>query len=86
MNFVMQIEIKSSDGSEIQGAYEELYVHISADTFEKVDAAVSVIELLVTSVSVSFKFRFHNILAITVSVLIESIQPAFCYNSIILSI
>ncbi|XP_059430259.1 uncharacterized protein LOC132163899 [Corylus avellana] len=44
-------EIKSSDGNEIQGAYEELYVQISAETFEKVDAAVSVIELLVTSVA-----------------------------------
>ncbi|KAM1802747.1 hypothetical protein ACFX16_029010 [Malus domestica] len=39
-------EIKSSDGTEIQGEYENLYVHISADTFEKVDAAVAVIELL----------------------------------------
>ncbi|KAM1354373.1 hypothetical protein TB2_028325 [Malus domestica] len=44
-------EIKPSDGSEIHGEYENLYVHISADTFEKVDAAVAVIELLVTSVS-----------------------------------
>ena len=52
----MQIAIKSSEGSEIHGALEELYVHISADTFEKVDAAVSVIELLITSVSVSFIF------------------------------
>ncbi|VVA23268.1 PREDICTED: splicing factor [Prunus dulcis] len=36
---------------EVQGGYEKLYVHISADTFEKVDAAVAVLELLVTSVS-----------------------------------
>lgn len=48
-----QGEIKLSDGNEIHGAYEELCVHISAETFEKVDAAVSIIELLVTSVSVS---------------------------------
>ncbi|KAM2506378.1 hypothetical protein EV1_028506 [Malus domestica] len=44
-------EIKPSDGSEIHGEYESLYVHISVDTYEKVDAAVAVIELLVTSVS-----------------------------------
>ncbi|XP_040993363.1 atrophin-1 isoform X2 [Juglans microcarpa x Juglans regia] len=44
-------EIKLSDGNEIHGAYEELCVQISAETFEKVDAAVSIIELLVTSVS-----------------------------------
>lgn len=54
LTFSLQIEIKSSDGNEIHGAYEELYVHITAETFEKVDAAVSVIELLITSVSVSF--------------------------------
>ncbi|XP_021821408.1 splicing factor 1 isoform X1 [Prunus avium] len=46
-----KVEIKPSDGSEVQGGYEKLYVHISADTFEKVDAAVAVLELLVTSVS-----------------------------------
>ncbi|XP_068660967.1 uncharacterized protein [Aristolochia californica] len=31
--------------------HQELYVHISADTFEKVDAAAALIELLVTPVS-----------------------------------
>lgn len=50
----IQGEIKPSDGNEVQGAYEELYVQISAETFEKVDAAVSIVELLVSSVSVSF--------------------------------
>lgn len=50
----LQAEIKQYAGSDIQGEYEKLYVHVSADTFEKVDAAVAVIELLVTSVSVSF--------------------------------
>ncbi|KAF8010453.1 hypothetical protein BT93_J1171 [Corymbia citriodora subsp. variegata] len=44
-------EIISTDGNDFQGSFEEINVHISADTFEKVDAAVSVIELLVTSVS-----------------------------------
>ncbi|XP_057956416.1 uncharacterized protein LOC131149728 isoform X2 [Malania oleifera] len=44
-------EITASDGTEIQGAYEELYVHVSADTFEKVDAVVALVELLVTPVS-----------------------------------
>ena len=49
----MQKEITLSDGNDVQADYEELYVHISAETFEKVDAAVALIELLVTPVSVS---------------------------------
>ncbi|XP_052186142.1 uncharacterized protein LOC127797339 isoform X2 [Diospyros lotus] len=44
-------EIMPSDGNEAH--YEELYVRISADTYEKVDAAVALIELLVTPVSVN---------------------------------
>ncbi|XP_008812981.2 extensin-like [Phoenix dactylifera] len=44
-------EIMQSDIPEAQGAYEELYVNVSADTYEKVDAAVSLIELLLTPVS-----------------------------------
>ncbi|KAF5930141.1 hypothetical protein HYC85_031014 [Camellia sinensis] len=44
-------EITPSDGNEALVAYADLYVHISADTYEKVDAAVSLIELLVTPVS-----------------------------------
>ncbi|RVX15625.1 hypothetical protein CK203_009188 [Vitis vinifera] len=43
------LEIAPSDG--IQAAHEELYLHISAETFEKVDVAVALIELLVTPVS-----------------------------------
>ena len=31
--------------------HEELYLHISAETFETIDAAVALIELLVTPVS-----------------------------------
>ncbi|GMP91988.1 hypothetical protein CsSME_00042418 [Camellia sinensis var. sinensis] len=46
-------EITPSDGNEALVAYAELYVHISADTYEKVDAAVSLIELLVTPVPVN---------------------------------
>ncbi|OMO80939.1 hypothetical protein CCACVL1_12688 [Corchorus capsularis] len=46
-----KVEISSPDGSEAQDAYEELYVHLSADTFEKVDGAVSLIEILVSSIS-----------------------------------
>lgn len=44
-------EITLSDGNDVQADCEELYVHISAETFEKVDAAVALIELLVTPVS-----------------------------------
>ncbi|XP_022943634.1 splicing factor 1-like isoform X1 [Cucurbita moschata] len=44
-------EIKPTDVHETQNAYEELYVCMSADTFDKIDAAISVIELLITSIS-----------------------------------
>lgn len=33
-----------------------MYVNIAADTYEKVDAAVALVELLITSVSVCHKF------------------------------
>ncbi|KAJ4977837.1 hypothetical protein NE237_008617 [Protea cynaroides] len=46
-------EITQADGDEVQNAYEELYVRVSADTYEKVDAAVALIELLVKPVAVS---------------------------------
>ncbi|TYH04575.1 hypothetical protein ES288_A08G017600v1 [Gossypium darwinii] len=46
-----KVEISTPDGNETQDAYEELYVHLSADTFEKVDGAVALIELLVSSIS-----------------------------------
>ncbi|KAK2641459.1 hypothetical protein Ddye_023222 [Dipteronia dyeriana] len=45
-----KVEISPSDGN-VYSAYEELYIHISADTYEKVDTAADLIELLVTSVS-----------------------------------
>ncbi|KAL0389839.1 UNVERIFIED_CONTAM: Branchpoint-bridging protein [Sesamum calycinum] len=48
-----KVEVTPTDGKEIDNAYEDLYVHVSADTFEKVDAAVALIELLVTPVSVN---------------------------------
>lgn len=40
------------NGKEIDGSFEELHVHISADSFEKVDAAVAIIEPLLTPVDV----------------------------------
>ncbi|KAJ9153357.1 hypothetical protein P3X46_026805 [Hevea brasiliensis] len=46
-----KVEISPSDTNDTHLAYEELNVHVSADTFEKVDEAVALIELLVTSVS-----------------------------------
>ncbi|KAG9457730.1 hypothetical protein H6P81_002238 [Aristolochia fimbriata] len=44
-------EITSADKNDTRDGYQELYVQVSADTFEKVDAAVALIELLVTPVS-----------------------------------
>lgn len=52
-NYSFQVELTSSEEKENQNAYEELYILVSADTYEKVDAAVSLIELLVNPVSVS---------------------------------
>ncbi|KAL4195950.1 hypothetical protein AMTRI_Chr04g243640 [Amborella trichopoda] len=46
-----KIEISQLEGNEDQSVYGDLYVHVSADTYEKVDAAVALIELLVTPVS-----------------------------------
>jgi len=46
-----QGEIKP--GTDIHSSYKEMCVNISADSFEKVDAAMSIIELLITSVTVS---------------------------------
>ncbi|KAG5227553.1 splicing factor [Salix suchowensis] len=46
-----KVEISPSDGNETKVAYEELSVLVTGDTFEKVDAAVVLIELLLTSVS-----------------------------------
>ncbi|KAG8387347.1 hypothetical protein BUALT_Bualt02G0012000 [Buddleja alternifolia] len=49
----MKVEVTPANGKEIDNTYEDLYVHVSADTFEKIDAAVALIELLVTPVSVN---------------------------------
>ncbi|XP_004502217.1 uncharacterized protein [Cicer arietinum] len=38
-------------GTDIQCSYKEMHVNISADSFDKVDAAVSIIELLISSVT-----------------------------------
>ncbi|KAK7331470.1 hypothetical protein VNO77_25695 [Canavalia gladiata] len=38
-------------GTDIQCSYKEMHVNISADSFDKVDAAMSIIELLIVSVT-----------------------------------
>ncbi|KAF7807185.1 splicing factor-like protein 1 isoform X3 [Senna tora] len=38
-------------GNDVPRSYEEMHVNVSADSFEKVDAAVSIIELLIASVT-----------------------------------
>ncbi|KAJ8770126.1 hypothetical protein K2173_011221 [Erythroxylum novogranatense] len=45
-----KIEISPSNENEIRSGYEDLNIHVSADAFEKVDAAVSLIESLLSSV------------------------------------
>ncbi|CAG7872479.1 unnamed protein product [Brassica rapa] len=46
-----KVELTPSDENEIQTSWEELYFQISSDIYEKVDAAIAVIELLISSVS-----------------------------------
>ncbi|XP_009801018.1 uncharacterized protein LOC107793768 [Nicotiana tabacum] len=46
-------KIEATSGENDSGAYEEMYVQVSAETYEKVDAAVALIELLVTPASVT---------------------------------
>ncbi|EPS72819.1 hypothetical protein M569_01939, partial [Genlisea aurea] len=48
-----KVEITAADGKDASAvaAYEDLYVHVSADAFEKLDAAVALVELLLTPVS-----------------------------------
>ena len=65
-----QAEVRQSDIHEAQAAYEDLYIHVSADSYDKVDAAAALIELLLTPVSVSleacslFFYRNCNMLSI----------------------
>ncbi|VFR02799.1 unnamed protein product [Cuscuta campestris] len=47
-----KVEITSSDENETCSIYKEMYIQVLADTYEKVDTAVSLMELLVTPVSV----------------------------------
>ncbi|KAJ0253974.1 hypothetical protein HA466_0115660 [Hirschfeldia incana] len=46
-----KVELSPTDDNEIQTSWQELYFQISSDTYEKVDAAIAVIELLISSVS-----------------------------------
>ncbi|XP_047328800.1 splicing factor 1 isoform X2 [Impatiens glandulifera] len=46
-------EINASDGNETINSCSEVYVHIAADTYEKVDSAVELIEMLITPISVN---------------------------------
>lgn len=46
----MQREITQADIQEAQTTYEDIYIEVSADTYDKVDAAVSLLETLLTSV------------------------------------
>uniref|UniRef100_A0A3B6TGE6 K Homology domain-containing protein n=1 Tax=Triticum aestivum TaxID=4565 RepID=A0A3B6TGE6_WHEAT len=46
-------EVRQPDIHEAQAAYEDIYIHVSADSYDKVDAAVALIEMLLTPVSVN---------------------------------
>ncbi|XP_021728845.1 branchpoint-bridging protein-like isoform X1 [Chenopodium quinoa] len=46
------VEITASDGSDLITSCEEVYIRITSDTYEKADAAASLIELLLSTVPV----------------------------------
>ncbi|KAL9273166.1 hypothetical protein AKJ16_DCAP09293 [Drosera capensis] len=45
-----KVVIKASDGGQVSNSYEEMLVQLSADSYEKIDTAIALIELLVSSV------------------------------------
>lgn len=47
-----------------EGAYDDLHVHITADCIEKVDAAVALIEPLLTPVDVSHLNLMSNVMLV----------------------
>uniref|UniRef100_M1D5F0 Transcription or splicing factor n=1 Tax=Solanum tuberosum TaxID=4113 RepID=M1D5F0_SOLTU len=47
------VPVEVTSGETDSGAYEEMHVQVSAETYEKVDAAVALIELLVTPASMT---------------------------------
>jgi hypothetical protein len=47
-------QVGRRDIKDAEGAFEDLHVHITADTIEKVEAAVALIEPLLTPVDVSY--------------------------------
>lgn len=55
-----QSEIHLQDINETQAAYEDLHINVSADSYDKVDAAVALIELLLAPVSVSISCLFFS--------------------------
>jgi hypothetical protein len=42
----------------VETVNEDLHVHISADTYEKIDAAIALLDLLMTPVDVSFNILY----------------------------
>lgn len=46
-------EVRQPDIHEAQAAYEDIYIQVTADSYDKVDAAVALIEMLLTPVSVN---------------------------------
>lgn len=55
-----QSEIHLQDINETQAVYEDLHINVSADSYDKVDAAVALIELLLAPVSVSISCLFFS--------------------------
>ena len=50
--YIIVKQLSSWNGKDMDDALEDLHVHISADTFEKVDAAVAMVESLLRPINV----------------------------------
>ena len=50
--YIIVKQLSSWNGKDMDDALEDLHVHISADTFEKVDAAVAMVEPLLRPINV----------------------------------
>ncbi|XP_062195567.1 extensin-like isoform X2 [Phragmites australis] len=68
-------EIRHTDIDEAQAAYEDLYISVSADSYDKVDAAVALIELLLAPVSVN-SIVTSTIATVSSAVTSDAVNPA----------
>ncbi|KAL6659618.1 hypothetical protein ACP70R_003658 [Stipagrostis hirtigluma subsp. patula] len=71
-----KIEIRHSDINEVQSAYEDLHINVSADSYDKVDAAVALIDLLLAPVTVNSTATSSTAATISSVVTSDAVSPA----------